>query len=210
MSIVNTLDKVVAWTRREICEGTKLKLPPDGDGDDCPNAEEYRYREVTPACFPLFVPTQEKLPPKVLMPIPSVVVRILKGEDDAMKRTGKMDMDMCFSTWNPGTYGKDMLLPKEGEPGTFQTLPDEEAKGLFDIYANGWRDVWNWVDKAVRALESTTNMDGIQIDHAVPITYGPLREQESIPDLYPLWFAWVGFSVKIQLLRHNGGLERFL
>lgn len=210
MSIVNTLDKVVAWTQREICEGTKLKMPPDGDGDACPNAEEYRYREVTPACFPLFMPTQEKLPPKVLAPFPSIVVRILKGEDDTINGTGKLSMDMCFSTWNPGTYGKDILVPKEGESGTFQKLPDEEAEGIFRIYENGWRDVWNWVDKAVRALESTTNMAGIPIDHTVPVTYGPLQEQEGIPDFYPLWFAWVGFTVKLPLMRHDSELERFL
>lgn len=210
MSVVNALDRVVSWTRREICEDTKLKLPPDGDREECPNAEEYDYREVTPACFPLFMPTKEKLPPSVLSSIPSVVVRILKGEDNVTKGAGRLNLDMCFSTWNPGVYGKDILIPSEEKPGTFKVLPDEEAMGRFEIYSNGWRDVWNWVDKALRALESTTNMDGVVIDRAVPITYGPLQEQEGIPEFYPLWFAWIGFAVKIPLMRHDSELERFL
>ena len=210
MSIVNIIDTVTEWARVNICDGTRLKMPPDGDGDACPNAEQYDYREITPACFSLYMPTQEKLPPGVLSPIPSVVVRVLSGEDNLTENSGSLKMDMCFSTWNPGTYGKDILIPAKDHPGEMSLLPEEEAAGKFEIYTNGWRDVWNWVDKALRALESTTTLNGVIVDRTVPVTYGPLAEQEGIPDLYPLWFAWVAFSVVFPLNRYDAEVEQFL
>lgn len=209
MSVVNILDRVTAWAQKEICEGITFKLPPDGDPEMQPNAEEYAYEEVTPACFPLYVPTQEKLPPNVLSSIPSAVVRILNGEDDVPQNSGKMKMDICFSVWNPGTYGRDIFAPVD-RAGEFHRLAGEEAAGKFDINPDGWRDVWNWVDRGLRALESTTNIDGIPLDRSVPITFGPLAEQEAIPDFYPVWFAWISFAVKYPLMRNDESLEQFL
>ncbi|MCB6992898.1 hypothetical protein LI177_05285 [bacterium 210820-DFI.6.37] len=209
MSVVNILDRVTDWAQKEICDGMKFKMPPDGDPELQPNAEDYKYEEATPTCFPLYIPTQEKLPPKVLSSIPSAVVRILKGEDSISKSSGKLKLDICFSVWNPGTYGKDIFIPTDGT-GTFRELTDEEAAGKFYINAGGWRDAWNWVDRGLRALESNTNISGIPIDRETSIEFGPLAEQEAIPDFYPMWFAWISFAVKYPLMRNDESLERFL
>lgn len=210
MSITNTLDRVVRWVQAEICDPVKLKMPPDGDMDTRPNAEDYNYRTVTPAAFPLFVPTHDKLPLAVITSVPSVAVRIVKGADDMDDDVGRLNLEMEFSTWNPGTYGKDILIPVSEHPGQFQFLSDEEAAGKFEIYTDAWRDLWNWIDEARRKLRNTAQIDGIQIDRSVPIEFAPFATQDGIPDLYPIWIGYITFAVNYQLTEHNPGIEQFL
>lgn len=210
MSITNTLDRIAEWVQAEICNPVKLKMPPDGDMDDCPNAEEYDYRTVTPAAFPLFVPTHDKLPPDVITSVPSVVVRIVKGSDDMDDNTGRLNLELAFSTWNPGTYGKDILIPDTEHKGQFKPLLEEEAAGKFEIYTDAWRDLWNWIDEARRKLRNTAQIDGIKIDRSVPLEFGPFTAQDGIPDFYPLWFGYITFAINYQLTEHNPDIEQFL
>lgn len=209
MSIVNIIDKVTEWAAEEICAPMQLKCPPD-DAENDANDGAYEYKLITPACFSLYVPSKEKLPPSILSPVPSVVIRVLEGEDSLSGKTGKLKLDMVFSTWDTGTHGRDVLLPVEGKSGTFVKLPDDETAAYFTRNADGWRDAWNWVDVALRALESTTNIAGYEIDKATPIKYGPITEQEAIPDFYPFWFAWVSFAVNYPIVRNMRQYEELL
>ena len=92
-----------------------------------------------------------------------------------------VDVEFCFSTWDTGLHGKD----------------------TFTRNGDGWRDAWNFLDIALRAIESVDFIGGYTIDRSVPIKYGPLTEQDSIPDLYPTWFAWLSFRVTCPLVRNN-------
>lgn len=201
MSIVKIIDDVTSWAQEEICAPVKLKCPPDGLDNEA-NDENYEYQLITPAAFPLYIPTKEKLPPKIISPIPSVCVRVLEGEETLAGNSGKLKLDMVFCTWNTGTHGKDVLLPAEKEPGYFQKLAAPEAAEYFERNAEGWRDAWNWVDVALRSLESTTDIAGHEIYIETPVKFGPITEQEDIPDLYPMWFAWISFAVKYPLIRN--------
>lgn len=81
MAVVTILDGVTDWVREKICSQIRLKVPP-ADEQAATDAG-YEYQLVTPAAFPLFVPTKEKLPPVGgSHPIPSVCVRILEGADN--------------------------------------------------------------------------------------------------------------------------------
>ena len=66
------------------------------------------------------------------------------------------------------------------------------------------------VDIALREVESVTNIDGLVIDRSVPVKFGPFTEQESIPDFYPFWFAWVSFSVSYPITRNIRDIENLL
>ena len=55
-----------------------------------------------------------------------------------------------------------------------------------------------------------TNIDGLVIDRSVPVKFGPFTEQESIPDFYPFWFAWVSFSVSYPITRNIRDIENLL
>lgn len=209
MSVVNIIDRVTEWAREEICKPVKLKCPPD-DSENIANDAGYEYKLVTPACFALYVPTKEKLPPSIMSTFPSVAIRIMEGSDSLDGSGGNIKLEMVFSTWDTGTHGKDMLLPIKGMPGEFLKMSDDEASTYFERNSDGWRDAWNWVDTALRALESTTNINGYEIDRKTPIKFGPITEQEAIVDFYPFWFAWVSFAINYPIQRSIKEFEKFL
>lgn len=209
MSVVKIIDSIVEWAQKEICDPVKLKKPPDGM-DNMANNSRYEYELITPTAFPLYLPTTDKLPFKIEAPIPSVVVQMRSGEEQVVGEKGKIDLTMIFSTWSTGEHGDDILIPVEGKPGTFTKMKPEERTVHFDRSAEGWRDAWNWVDLAIRKMKSTMNLNGYRLDPKKPIKYGPVAEQESIPDYYPYWFAWVEFSLEYTITRNNPSLEKFL
>ncbi len=204
-TLTNIIDRVTKWTDKNICQKVILKAPPKDT--EAPDGAGYDYNEVHPACFPMFVPSAEKLPPKVNVPIPSICVRILEGEDG--RQTGSVSMELCFSAWSPGIYGQDILKPTE-EPLTYEEWTGSEAEAYFRRSSEGWRDIWNWVDTALRELESTASIDGMQIDRDKGIKYGPMKEENGIPDYYPFWFAYIGFTLKRPIVRNVREYEEFL
>lgn len=206
MSVVCVIDTVTEWARVNICDKILLKQPPV----DLEAAEDgaYEYTRVHPVAFPMYMPTAEKNPPNFHSPYPSLCVRFMQGQDDAAAGKGAVDLQLCFSAWNPGVHGKDILVPT-GD-GAFKVWSEGEAEAFFQRSADGWRDAWNFADIALRAVESVTNIGGYAIDMATPIKFGPLTEQESIPDFYPYWYAWISFRVTYPLLRNNSHLKNFL
>lgn len=207
MTTVTILDTLTAWARDNICDKILLKLPPDND-----DAEDsgYEYTRVHPEAFTMYVPGRDKLPPGILSPIPSVCVRALKGADNLKTGMGAINIQLCFSTWDPGEHAGDRVMPNPEnymEPKKW-TVP--EARDYFRRHGEGWRDAWNMVDIALREIESVTNIGGIQIDRTAPVEFGPLTEQEAIPDFYPHWFAWVTFTVTYPIIRNIRDVENFL
>ena len=205
MSVVRVIDKLTEWAKQNVCEKIKLKVPPLNEEA---NDAGYEYELVTPAAFGMYVPTSEKLPPNVRAPLPSICVRCIKGQDKPSEGEGVLDVQLCFATWDTGLHGKDIFKP-EGT-NTFKRWSGAEADAYFKRNGEGWRDAWNFVDIALRELESVTNIGGYVIDRSTPIDFGPLTEQESIPDLYPFWFAWISFRVKYPLLRNIEDAQNYL
>lgn len=208
MTVVEIIDKIVAWAKVEICEKVKLKVPPDDDEES--NSAGYQYTLANPACFPLFVPSKEKLPPSIPSPFPSVCVRILEGEDNLTSSTGNITIELALSTWSTGTHGNDIFYPDEENKGYIKRWTGAEADAYFDRAYEGWRDIWNFVDTVIRAVESTLTIDGIEIDRSVGVKFYPFKEQEAIPDFYPFWFAGVQFSVKRPIVRNIREFEDLL
>lgn len=208
MTVVEIIDKIVAWAKVEICEKVKLKVPPDDYEES--NSAGYQYTLATPACFPLFLPSKEKLPPSIHSPFPSICVRILEGEDDLTNSTGNITIEFALSTWSTGTHGNDIYLPDEKNKGSMHRWTGAEADAYFNRAYEGWRDIWNFVDTVIRAVESTMAIDGIEVDRAAGVKFYPFKEQEAIPDFYPFWFAGVQFSVKRTIVRNIPELEDLL
>lgn len=205
MSVVNVIDTLAQWVEASISPNILLKLAPPPEADEAGN---YDYQLVHPAVFPMYVPTQEKLPPGVHSEVPSICVRFVKGADSVTERSGTMDVQLCLSAWNPGLHGRDILIPLED--GRCEPWNELESKTFFRKSSDGWRDVYNALDTALRAVESTDCIGPYTIDKSVPVEYGPLTEQETIPDRYPLWFAWIQFRVTFPLRRNNPEIEQYL
>lgn len=206
MSVVNMLDKVTEWVDANICSEIKLKAPPASDKD--PTDAGYDYQLVKPAAFPLFVPAKDKTPPGIQSPIPSVCVRFLQGQESLSDSQGSVGMQLCFSTWDPGIHGEDLLNMEED--GSWKRWDGPEAAAFFRRSAGGWRDAWNFVDIALRKLGNTTTVGGFQLDRSTPIEFGPLTDQGEIVEAYPLWFAWVKFSINYSLLRNPEDINQYL
>lgn len=200
MSVVHVIDTLAEWAKENICEKVMLKKPPENlEAYDA----SYSYELVKPSVFPMYVPTSEKLPPSIHSPFPSLCVRFVKGSDELSGNTGSLDVQFCFSAWNPGLHKQDVFR-REGD-GSFSNQNNANAE--YDRNGNGWRDVWNFVDTALRAVESVTHIDGYVIDRQTPVEFGPLAEQEAISDFYPFWFAWLSFRVSYPLRRNNEDIE---
>ena len=206
MSVVHVLDSVTDWVRENVCPKIQLKQPPKDM--DAATDEGYEHTLVTPAAFCMYLPTTDNLPPNIRSPFPSVCVRFMTGQDELTKNSGFVDVELCFSTWNPGEHGEDILRP-DGSGG-FKQWSGAEADAYFRRCSDGWRDAWNFVDIARREIESVTAVGGYAIDRATPVKYGPLTEQESVADFYPYWFAWVSFRVQYPVVRNIEELQEIL
>ena len=67
----------------------------------------------------------------------------------------------------------------------------------------GWRDAWNFVDTALRLIENAEYLGDLRVIKEKGITFGPVTEQDAVPDFYPYWFAWAEFSVEETLTRQR-------
>ena len=205
MAVVQIIDTLTDWARENVCDKIKLKVPPLPDE---PDDAGYEYKLVNPAAFGMYTPTSEKVPPNVHAPFPSLCVRLLKGQENPAQREGFIDVQFCFSTWDTGLHGKDIIQPMGN--GVYRRWTGAEANAFFERNGEGWRDAWNFVDIALRELESVSSIGGYVLDLGTPIEFGPLTEQESIPDFYPFWFAWVSFRIKYPLRRNVEEIQNYL
>lgn len=199
--IVTVIDTLTEWARKHICKEIQLKVPPD---NTAPMDAWYSYTLANPEAVPMYLPPSDKLPAGIRFATPSLCVRFLKAGDSMAKDEGYVDVQFLFSVWNPGDHGEDLYFPKEDGSYTKQDNPSF-VKG-----SSGWRDVWNFVDIARRALESVTSLDGLVLDKSTDIEYGPIAEQEAIVDAYPYWYSWLSFRVTYPLMRNNEELETYL
>lgn len=203
MSVVHVIDTLAEWAKQNICERVTLKKPPENlEANDA----GYSLDLVKPSVFPMYVPSSEKLPPQIISPFPSLCVRFLKGSDDFSGSKGHLDVQFVFSAWNPGQHSEEVF--HANEDGSFRRQDANHAE--YNRNGDGWRDVWNFVDTALRALESVTSIGGYTIDRGTPVEYGPVTEQEAIADFYPFWFAWVTFRVNYPLRRNIENLNQYL
>lgn len=191
MTTKDIIEGVTAWVQDNICTKIELKLP-----DDSANDNRYSVRMVAPAAFPLFVPAKDRIPPNVKAPIPSVAVQLLEGSDLLKKGERRLKLRLCLSTWNPGTHPGETLHPVE-DPDTltgyrYETDPQGET---YSRNSDGWKDLYNFQDIALRELEGAEFLAGVRIDNEEPIAYGPFSEDGVIWDYYPYWCGWISFSV---------------
>ena len=208
MTVVTALDILADWARENIAPKISLKVPPDSEQEATDAG--YEYRRVNPAVFAMYVPTKEKLPPAIISPFPSICVRFMEGADDLSSGKGSIGIQLCFSAWDTGTHGEDIVLPNPENGLEPKHWTGPEADAYFRRHGVGWRDAWNLVDIALREIERVTNIGGLVIDRKTPVRFGPLTEQEAIPDFYPFWFSWVSFSITYPIVRPIEGVEEFL
>ena len=199
--IVSVIDSLTEWAKENICKAIQLKVPP---ADEAAMDEGYSYTLDNPEAIPMYKPTGDKLPESIRFTTPSLCVYFEKAGDSVSSNEGYVDIMFLFSVWDPGLHGEDVYLPNGDGTHRKQTDPN------FEKGSTGWRDVWNFVDVARRALESVVSIDGLHIDKNTDIEYGPISEQETVVDFYPYWYSWLSFRVTYPLMRNNEDIEQYL
>ncbi|MDO5574433.1 MAG: hypothetical protein Q4G60_10715 [bacterium] len=196
MSVVDTIDQISSWCQQSICSKIKFKKP---DNDEM--GGQYEYELIHPVAFPMYVPAMDKLPPNVVSNMPSICVQLMEGQDDLSDNTREMKINLGFSVWNPGIHSKDVYYPTGTRP---EETPDFR-KGV-----DGWMDVWNFVDVALRELRNIESINAIKILHRDNIRFGPYKIKEDVADNYPLWLAYIQLTVEKPLIKIGKNYEEYL
>lgn len=201
MTVTDILDRVTAWCQKNICDTIDLKQPPS----DRRGSREKITHEVTyvhPTAFALFIPGKDRLPPDVTAPIPSLCVQLMEGHDLPDERKRVVSVRLCLAVYNPGTQSEEIIYPHEE---TSLDIPrcyrQGEGEDYYDRNFDGWRDSWNFMDRTLRAIENNPSIaDGLVVDRAEGIKYGPFQTDGTIWDYYPYWHSWVTFKLEGELV----------
>lgn len=205
MTSVEAIDGICAFSREQICAGVKLKYPKQV------NDAGYEYELVTPSVHAMFAPPSKSPKAGTPVEIPSMTVQLISGVDFPLKRETKLKVRILFATWSPGIHGQDLYQQDEQNPRIFLQRNPTEAKAYYERSESGWRDVWNWIDKARREIENSGSISGMLIDpDGEGICFEPIKDQEALADFYPLWIAQMTFSVSIKLERNIDCVSEFL
>lgn len=210
MTITQCIDNVTDWLNVTVCPKIKLKLP-----DDNQNGREYTVKAVNPTAFAMYQPGSDKLPPGVISPFPSVVVQLLEGSDNVTASNGRMKLQLSFTAWNPGNHAGEltraiqMTTASESADLNVQ-LGAVDSEQSFTRDAEGWKDVWNFVDRALREIENAEYLNGLRVVKEEPITFGQFQQEGQISDLYPYWGAWVIFTIERGIARTGATYSQFL
>lgn len=194
MTLVQSIDNVVAWLSEKVCSQISLKVP-----DDYRNDTSYDVALVHPAAFPLYVPGKDRLPPSIPAPIPSVCVQLMEGSDDLPKHKRQLQFRLCLAAWNPGEHGCEVLHPRANASavaGYSYYRVDGEAAQTYARNMDGWRDSFNLADLILRELEGTEYIAGHRLVKETAIKYGLFTEEGNIWDYYPYWHSWITFTLE--------------
>lgn len=168
MTVISILEDVRSWLDVEICENFKFKK--DGGKEEAMDSG-YNYELVKPKAFILYPPFDEKFP--------SVTVQFTNGIQSKFNESGELKLRFLFGTWNPGLH-YDYGVDKQ-----------------FEVNTEGWRDVWNFVDFTLRKVSNTNSIGSrIRIKHEDSVSFGPMTENDTIPNYYPYWCAWIEFTIQ--------------
>lgn len=186
MTITQSLEALSTWLAENVCPKIDLKCPSDN------NAEH--YETVKPASFAMYLPTKEKLPPGIKAESPSVVTQLIEGTHTMTEGRTRLKLQLSFTSWNPGIH------------------PGESSTGAKTLERNseGWKDVWNFVERALQEIENAEYLNGLRVVKEQGITFGQFQQEEQVSDLYPYWSAWAILTVEQGLARTAEAYKEFL
>ena len=187
MTIVQCIEKIAEWLNKNVCPKIKLKRPNDEEQGDT-----YSYEEVNPTAFPMLLPGNDKLAAGTDMQFPSILVQLLEGAQDLTKSNDRMNLQLSFVVWNPGAHSI------ESETGKFQRSAD------------GWKDVWSFLDRTLAEIENAEYLDGLRFVKEAGVKYGQYTKDGQIADTYPYFYAWATITIERGLNRTGAAYSEHL
>ena len=183
------VESVAKWVTDQISPQVLLKCPDDNNVE-----ETWTYHQVHPSVLAMFVPTKDKVGPSMVPTIPSICVDLLDGDDRPFDMNGTSTIRLNISAWNPGTHGTELWEPQTD--GSFVRSNAQDAMDVFTRNAEGWKDVWNVVDRIRGELRNAVSIGDLRIKLEDGISYGPFLQEDAVSFDYPYWYAWVKFGVE--------------
>lgn len=201
MSVVDSLETMASWLREHACEGVKLKpMDPDAPEDDA-----FDYQLVKPEVHTLMVPSHKHKPPGMVATVPAIVIQLTGIKDDGKTQLREIGLRLSFTAFDPGIHAEDMIVPIEGERSSKGFGPvyrlDDGRK--FTVNYDGWRDAFNFMDRAVRVIESAGAIGDYPLKPGSEINLGNYEYQDSADELYPFWLCWCSLTVLEPLVRNH-------
>lgn len=186
MTLTQCIESVTDWLEENVCPKIILKCPDD--------KQINTYKETNPHAFSMFLPGKEKLPPNVESVHPAVVTQLIEGTHTMTEGRMRLKLQLSFTVWNPGTHKEER----------------DDGDGDVIRSTDGWKDVWNFVERALQEIENAEYINGLRVVKELGITFGQFQQEEQVSDLYPYWGAWAILTVEQGLSRTAESYKEFL
>lgn len=177
MTVTGAIFALSEWLESEVCPRIKLKVPSNERQTD-----GYDYRLANPSVHKMYAPPS-KLAGQLNQELcPGILVHLVDGEDRPRKSERDLKFRLLLSVWNPGLHPEDVSAGDGDAPG-------------FVANADGWADVWNFMDLLIDMLRNAEQIGGVlRVKAEDGFRFNPYKEDGAIIDFYPFFFAEIEFS----------------
>lgn len=185
MQLTQNIENLTKWVQDNICSQVELLKPNDNQ-----MGSEYEVQYVHPKAFSFYIPAKDCLPPDVDTKIPAVCIQLIGGSDDLTISEETLKIRLAFAAWRPGTYE---------EVESTDSYGNKVKKQVLKMNADGWKDVWDFLQKAKRIIQKQMYIEGMKVERKDPMKFGFFTDNETMVNAYPEWYAWLSFTVKYGL-----------
>ena len=174
MTVTEGIHALAKWLESEVCPHIKLKVPSNER-----QTAAYDYQLANPSVHKMYAPPA-KLAQQVNREIcPGILVHLVNGRDMPRESARALRFRLLLSVWNPGLHAED--AGADAAP--------------FEANADGWNDVWNFMDLLLQRLRNAEQIGGVlRVKAEEGFDYKPYQEDGAIIDFYPFYFAELEFS----------------
>lgn len=188
MTTVEAIDSLAQWLRDEVCSTMRLKVP-----DNTNQTDGYEYKLANPTVFEMFAPPSRLVQMQNQELCPGILVHLTEGEDKPRDPSRILKFRLLLCVWNPGHH------------------PEDGGVDIFEPNADGWRDLWGFVDAVLMKLKNAEIIDNsLRVMAENGFHYEPYKEDEAIIDFYPFFFATLEFSAEPVLVPSTRYIEEYL
>lgn len=166
-TITATVDDLVRFVQKKIAPKLEYNVPPQGGA-----IEGVTIERDHPTVFPFYIPSEDRLTDGQHQS-PSIAVQVHEGADER-RGSRVFNVRLVLMIWAPGEWDDD---------------------GAFTRTMDGWRELFNGLDKIVKEIETAETIAECDVDYESGIRYGFLDIDGEIPDLHPFWFGRVDFRL---------------
>lgn len=195
MTVVDSINAMSHFLKDEVCNKVEFLSPPK----DRMDGKNYKPQYVHPSVYPLCVPKSNMTEPNALSVLPYISVQFMEGSDDIPASRTETKFMLEFAIWRPGDYEsisgielQDVMSRADSTKLTFEA----DMSNAFIRNHSGWMDVWNFVEVTKKALlKNRVIANKLSLKLNEKVKYGVYSKDGADFDFYPMWFAWMSFTM---------------